>query len=619
MPGSNPSYGFRPRSDAERMRLAHMLRTAPAPVGAVVGLGFDDDGWTAACLAVAGHAPVWASTGDPRPCDAVLARLGLAPLGTQAPNAVLNADLSWRDGAPTAGTSAIAGRAASLPANAPLVTVLVCTYNRAKLLPLALASALAQTWPCEVLVVDDGSTDTTPEVLAAAQAGGGVRALRQEPNQGKPAALARGVAEARGEAILVLDDDDLLMPGAVQVLATALFDGGADDTRVAAWADTITFDDATGAPTSVIPAVRVPSALVPRAVLQQIPAMPGATLVRRSAWLAAGPLDPTLIRGQDMDLFLALSRLGPIVTVPIPTFWYRSHDALRGSAAGQWNKRDASKHRARFLSFVQPVFRRRWQTLAGAADRAEGHAWALGLWQRDLPAEARAELRRWPGPWTPAEAWVRSEIGIQTEGRVGSSTLIVADDGDEGALEQTLYAHHRGDALFVNIEVPRDPLGNVRLYWPGTYGAREILSRWVTRPGPWRLALTSAPEWAPPPLDDPGLLPDVRGPDALIAVAAVCGWPRPVRTRPGLGRAEGPLAARAWMARDALTAKNPMAAMGALAPVLEQLPSWRGGWSLAAEAFAALGESAQAAACAARAAPSPTPSTTPSPTPKPRR
>lgn len=584
------SYGFRPRSDDERMRMARALRDAPARVG----LGFDDDGWTAACLHVAGRTAVWASAGSPAACAAVLARLGLHPLGEGPADAILGPDLAWGPGGPGSG-AAVDGRAGASAGGGPLVTILVCTFNRAGLLGRALASAAAQTWPCEIVVVDDGSTDGTPDVVAATP---GVRSFRQEPNQGKPAALARGLAEARGDAVLVLDDDDLLLPGAVRVLATALF---ADDARVAAWADTVVFDDATEAPLSVHTACRLPPALVPRAVLQQIPAMPGATLVRRSAWLAAGPLDPTLIRGQDMDLFLALSRLGPIVCVPIPTFLYRSHDALRGSAAAQWSKTDTGTHRARFRSYVRPAFRRRWAALAPAADRAEGHAWALGLSQRDLGKEARAELSRWKGPWSLEEAWVRAQIGVPTHGRAGPGTLVVVDDGDDGALEATLHAHARGEALFVDLEVPRDPLGNVRLYWSGTYGARQSLPTFVPRAGPWRLALTSAPEWTPPPLVDPGLLPPVRAPEALVAVAAVLDWARPERTRPGLGRADGPVATLAWQAREALRAGAPARAMAALTPLLTKLPQWRGAWSLAAEAFDALGEPAEAAACRAKA------------------
>lgn len=572
--------GFRPRAEQERLRLAEVLREAPP----TVALGFDDDGWTAACLAIAGHTPIWASSGDPAPCAALLARLGLPPLGEGPADATLTADLSWVD-------RGVPGTRPSPRREGPLVTILTCTYNRAHLIRESLASALAQGWPCEVLVVDDGSTDGTKELLASIP---GIRVLRQEPNQGKPAALARGVEAASGEAILVLDDDDVLLPDAVAVLATALF---ADPATIAVWADTILFATETGAVTGYVPACRVPAPVVRRAVLTTVPALPGATLVRTAAWRSVLPLDPSLIRGQDMDLFLALSAKGALRCVPLPTFRYRSHDGLRGSAAGQWRKQDQGTHRQRFLSCVRPVFRRRWTEASPIRDRDEGHAWALGLWQRDLFEEAKAELARWPGPWSEAEAWVRTQVGVPTRATVKGEVVVVVDDGDEGALELTLHQHAGRGPLFVDLEVPRDPLGNVRLFWPGTYGARQRLGAWVTARAPWHLALTSAPDWTIR-VDAARDLPDLPAPEAAVALGAWRGV-LPQRTRAGLPL--GPMAARLVAARRHLDAGAPLLALGELEPVLSRLPTWRGAWAMTAEAFAASGHTAEAEACRARA------------------
>jgi glycosyltransferase involved in cell wall biosynthesis len=95
--------------------------------------------------------------------------------------------------------------------NVPLISVIIPTYNRAGYLQLALESVLCQEYPCyEVLVVDDGSTDDTPAVLA--RQAGRVRALRQA-NAGPSAARNRGIREARGELVAFLDSDDLMVPG----------------------------------------------------------------------------------------------------------------------------------------------------------------------------------------------------------------------------------------------------------------------------------------------------------------------------------------------------------------------------------------------------------------------
>jgi glycosyltransferase involved in cell wall biosynthesis len=112
-----------------------------------------------------------------------------------------------------------------------LITVLTAAYNRAHTLPDVYASLLTQRTDLEWIVVDDGSTDATPDVLAAlaARAPFPVRLLRQE-HAGVHAARNRGLAAARGELVAPLDSDDLLTPAALDRLAAhwrrARRDGG---------------------------------------------------------------------------------------------------------------------------------------------------------------------------------------------------------------------------------------------------------------------------------------------------------------------------------------------------------------------------------------------------------
>jgi len=90
------------------------------------------------------------------------------------------------------------------------VSVVVPSYNSAAYLPDAIDSALNQTIaPLEVIVVDDGSTDETAQVLERYQ--GRIRAVFQE-NRGPAAARNRGIAEARGGLIAFLDADDVWLP-----------------------------------------------------------------------------------------------------------------------------------------------------------------------------------------------------------------------------------------------------------------------------------------------------------------------------------------------------------------------------------------------------------------------
>lgn len=91
-----------------------------------------------------------------------------------------------------------------------IVSVIIPTYNRADTLDRAITSVLGQSYqPIEVIVVDDGSTDHTAEVLAAF--GDSIRVIRQE-NRGPSAARNTGVAASIGKIIAFLDSDDTWEP-----------------------------------------------------------------------------------------------------------------------------------------------------------------------------------------------------------------------------------------------------------------------------------------------------------------------------------------------------------------------------------------------------------------------
>ncbi|AZY50174.1 glycosyltransferase family 2 protein [Bordetella avium] len=102
-------------------------------------------------------------------------------------------------------------------------TVLTSTYNRSETLPRVYRSLQAQTWrDFEWLIVDDGSTDATRQIVMQWQADAAfpIRYLWQE-NQHKKTAFNLGVREARGEFIVALDSDDELTPSALSVFDRA--------------------------------------------------------------------------------------------------------------------------------------------------------------------------------------------------------------------------------------------------------------------------------------------------------------------------------------------------------------------------------------------------------------
>jgi glycosyltransferase involved in cell wall biosynthesis len=131
---------------------------------------------------------------------------------------------------------------------APLVTVVMPTRDRAALLPRAVHSVLGQSMPdLELVVVDDGSTDGTLELLATV-ADPRLRVLPR-PARGVSAARNAALAVARGELVAYLDTDNVWSPQFLEVMVSELrdedvlaycgrhlflLDGPADDARVVA-------------------------------------------------------------------------------------------------------------------------------------------------------------------------------------------------------------------------------------------------------------------------------------------------------------------------------------------------------------------------------------------------
>jgi hypothetical protein len=101
----------------------------------------------------------------------------------------------------------------------PLVSIIIDNFNYGRYLAMAIDSALAQTYPAlEVIVVDDGSTDGSAEIIQ----GYGTRVRPVfKPNGGQASALNAGFAISRGEIVMFLDADDVLYPEAAARLARA--------------------------------------------------------------------------------------------------------------------------------------------------------------------------------------------------------------------------------------------------------------------------------------------------------------------------------------------------------------------------------------------------------------
>jgi glycosyltransferase involved in cell wall biosynthesis len=120
-------------------------------------------------------------------------------------------------------------RRPSLPSDAPLISVVIATYNWSSVLRYAVASALRQTYPnIEVLVIGDGCTDDSAVVIESFE-DPRVRWINLERNSGSQfASNNAGIAVARGRFIAYHGHDDIWLPTHLAVLAQAMVRAGAD-------------------------------------------------------------------------------------------------------------------------------------------------------------------------------------------------------------------------------------------------------------------------------------------------------------------------------------------------------------------------------------------------------
>jgi len=221
----------------------------------------------------------------------------------------------------------------------PLVSILICTHNRAELIRQTLASVLAQPYaPVELIVVDDGSTDATPDVLA--EFADRLKYHRITENRG--IAHARNVAcrLARGDLIAFQDDDDLMPSQRIVALTNAL---RRIPEAVFAVGDMAVIDQhnkLTGG--RWLPErrdqPRTPRLIedAHRAVLwPTLPVAPHTTLFRRSDGECIGWFDAAFSHAaEDKDFFARLARLGPVAYVPeVVSLVRRGHASLTRNSA----------------------------------------------------------------------------------------------------------------------------------------------------------------------------------------------------------------------------------------------------------------------------------------------
>ncbi len=180
------------------------------------------------------------------------------------------------------------------------VTVVIPTFERAALVERALASVYAQTrLPDEVLVVDDGSTDGTAELVEARYPGTIV--LRQEENRGVSAARNRGIRSARHPWIALLDSDDEWQPHKLERQFEAIVSGR----HLVCHTEERWIRD--GRRVNPRRRHRKPSGRVYRDCLPLCAISPSAILLHRRVFESVGLFDESLPVCEDYDMWLRVA------------------------------------------------------------------------------------------------------------------------------------------------------------------------------------------------------------------------------------------------------------------------------------------------------------------------
>ncbi len=212
------------------------------------------------------------------------------------------------------------------PGAAPHVSVVIPAYNAAATLPATLASVFAQTFAdYEVIVVDDGSTDGTPALLA--RYGDRIRAFRKV-NEARPSTTRNlGAKAARGELVAFLDADDCWQPEKL-ARQVALF---AANSRLGLVYTASAVIDTSGRVLRVNQCPRGGRGRIYPLLAVRNMMVGSSVMARRAAIAEAGWFDEELTSIENWDLWIRIARRWEVDCVDEPLTLYRVHPGNRSA------------------------------------------------------------------------------------------------------------------------------------------------------------------------------------------------------------------------------------------------------------------------------------------------
>jgi glycosyltransferase involved in cell wall biosynthesis len=274
-------------------------------------------------------------------------------------------------GAPARG---FADHAADSFSQDPLVSVIIPCYNGEAFLKEAIESALAQSYHrVEVIVVDDGSTDSSSEIAQKLP----VRYIRQ-PNRGLTVSRNLGVSASKGSYIVFLDADDRLKPEAIETGLRVLTEH--PECAMAVGDHLFVSKDGSHLADSRKDCVAAHhyEALLRSNFIEMI----SSALFRRSVLDEVGGFDPGLRVAEDYELYLRIARNYPICCHSTVIAEYRMHQA------------NASHNSELMLTMTLQVLRSQASYIRGDVRRLFAFLEGLRTWRRQYGRQLASELAR---------------------------------------------------------------------------------------------------------------------------------------------------------------------------------------------------------------------------------
>jgi len=255
-----------------------------------------------------------------------------------------------------------------------LVSIIIPCYNGEAYLQEAIESALSQTYqPVEVIVVDDGSTDRSPEIAQKFP----VRYIRQ-PNRGLTKSRNLGVRKSRGSYVVFLDADDRLKPDAIKTGLRVL----AEHPECAMAVGDHIFVSHEGRQIAGSRKECLPASHYEALLKSNFIEMISTVLFRRSVLEDVGGFDTRLRVAEDYELYLRIARDYPICCHSTVVAEYRMHQA------------NASHNSALMLAATLQVLRSQQRYVRGDARRLFAFLEGIRAWRKQYGRQLASELAR---------------------------------------------------------------------------------------------------------------------------------------------------------------------------------------------------------------------------------